>query len=89
MSSWYSSSRPQHWPLAAANKYPENQHWDDHKKSDQPEGERALAAINVLNVQYRHLQQPATKNKQPPQQAKAEQVNKSGTEVLDTRVILQ
>jgi len=32
--------------LVAAKKYPENRHWDP-KKSDQPEGKKALTAINV------------------------------------------
>ena len=60
--------------LVAANKYPENRHWD-HKKSDQPEGKKALTAINVSTPSV-------AKNKQPPQQANAEV--KSGTTVLDT-----
>jgi len=56
--------------LATANKPTENRHWD-HKKSEQPEGKRALTATKVST--------PSTK---PPQQVKAEVA--SGTEFLDT-----
>ena len=56
--------------LATANKPAENRHWD-HKKSEQPEGKRALTATKVST--------PSTK---PPQQVKAEVA--SGTEFLDT-----
>ena len=59
--------------VGAVNKSADNRNWD-HKKSEEPEGKRALTATSVST--------PSQGKTKSPQQVKAEV--KSGTEVLDT-----